>query len=83
MLSQPGSTYHSPLEEVRIPSWNRSRVLPAGDAAHATAPVGAQAAALALEDAQVPAVFLSRGADRNRIGPDYERRQPRAAHVRR
>ncbi|CAX22197.1 MAG: FAD-dependent monooxygenase [Methylorubrum extorquens] len=82
VLSQPDAIYHSPLEEVRIPAWTRDRVVLLGDAAHATAPVWAQGAALALEDAQVLARLLAERADWNRVGPDYERlRRPRVAHV--
>ena len=43
----------SPVDEVRLDSWHRGRVVLIGDAAHATAPVWAQGAALAAEDALV------------------------------
>lgn len=43
----------SPVEEVRLDSWHRGRVVLIGDAAHATAPVWAQGAAPAAEDALV------------------------------
>ncbi|MDH6635736.1 UNVERIFIED_ORG: 2-polyprenyl-6-methoxyphenol hydroxylase-like FAD-dependent oxidoreductase [Methylobacterium sp. SuP10 SLI 274] len=82
VLSQPDAVYHSPLEEVRIPAWTRDRVVLLGDAAHATAPVWAQGAALALEDAQVLARLLAERADWDHVGPDYERlRRPRVTHV--
>ncbi|KMO40807.1 FAD-binding monooxygenase [Methylobacterium variabile] len=81
-LSRPAAIYHSPLEEVRIPAWTRDRTVLVGDAAHATAPVWAQGAALALEDALVLAGLLSGRADWDRIGAEYERlRRPRVAHV--
>lgn len=81
-LARPETIHHSPLEEVRIPHWSRGRVLLAGDAAHATAPVWAQGAALALEDALVLAELLADRSDWSGIGPDYEaRRRPRVAHV--
>ncbi|MFE1597339.1 FAD-dependent monooxygenase [Methylobacterium sp. ID0610] len=82
VLSRPEAIYHSPLEEVRLPRWSRDRVLLVGDAAHATAPVWAQGAALALEDALVLAELLATRTDRSRIGADYEQaRRPRVAHV--
>ncbi|MGU3359372.1 FAD-dependent monooxygenase [Methylobacterium sp. M6A4_1b] len=82
VLSRPDAIHHSPLEEVRGAHWTRGRVLLIGDAAHATAPVWAQGAALALEDALVLAGLLSGGGDRNGIGPAYEAlRRPRVAHV--
>ncbi|MCP1551253.1 MULTISPECIES: FAD-dependent monooxygenase [Methylorubrum] len=82
VLSRADAVYHSPLEEVRIPTWTRDRVVLLGDAAHATAPVWAQGAALALEDAQVLARLLAERTDWNHVGPDFERlRRPRVAHV--
>ena len=42
VLAEPSSLYYSPIEEIRLDSWHRSRVVLIGDAAHATAPVGAQ-----------------------------------------
>ncbi|AWN50985.1 FAD-dependent monooxygenase [Methylobacterium sp. 17Sr1-1] len=81
-LAQPAGLHHSPLEEVRIPAWTRDRVVLVGDAAHATAPVWAQGAALALEDALVLADRLAGTRDWGTVGPDYERlRRPRVAHV--
>lgn len=83
-LSQPDAMHHSPLEEVRIPAWTHRRVVLLGDAAHATAPVWAQGAALALEDALVLAELLAERTDWDRVGTDYEgRRRPRVAHVQR
>ncbi|KQO74233.1 FAD-dependent monooxygenase [Methylobacterium sp. Leaf88] len=82
VLVHPDAIHHSPLEEVRIARWTQGRVLLAGDAAHATAPVWAQGAALALEDALVLADLLAREADWNTVGLAYEaRRRPRVAHV--
>ncbi len=81
-LARPGAIHHSPLEEVRVPAWTRDRVVLVGDAAHATAPVWAQGAALALEDALVLADLLAEAGDWLSVGPDYERlRRPRVAHV--
>ncbi|KQP58426.1 FAD-dependent monooxygenase [Methylobacterium sp. Leaf112] len=80
--SEPGALHHSPLEEVRIPTWTRDRVVLVGDAAHATAPVWAQGAAMALEDALVLSSLLAGRADWGTVGPDYEAlRRPRVAHV--
>ncbi|TXM70871.1 NAD(P)/FAD-dependent oxidoreductase [Methylobacterium sp. WL120] len=82
VLAQPGALYHSPLEEVRIPSWTRNLVALVGDAAHATAPVWAQGAALALEDAVVLATLLAERMDWDMVGLEYEAlRRPRVAHV--
>jgi 2-polyprenyl-6-methoxyphenol hydroxylase-like FAD-dependent oxidoreductase len=74
--------YHSPVEEVRVPSWHQGRVVLIGDAAHATAPVWAQGAALAVEDALVLADLLAARPDWDAVGAEYERRRrPRVAHV--
>ena len=82
--AKPACAYYSPLEEVRIPSWRRERVLLVGDAAHATAPVWAQGAALALEDALVLARLLARNDDWIQAAADYEReRRERVLHVQR
>lgn len=82
VLARPGALHHSPLEEVRIPSWTQDRVVLTGDAAHATAPVWAQGAALALEDALALASLLAERGDWSTVGADYEAlRRPRVAHV--
>ncbi len=82
VLADRSSLYHSPIEEVRIPRWTRDRVVLIGDAAHATAPVWAQGAAMAVEDALVLAELLASHEDWSRIGPAYERRRrPRVTHV--
>jgi 2-polyprenyl-6-methoxyphenol hydroxylase-like FAD-dependent oxidoreductase len=82
VLARPDALHHSPLEEVRIASWTRDRVVLVGDAAHATAPVWAQGAALALEDALVLAALLAERPDWGKVGLDYEAlRRPRVAHV--
>ncbi|MCJ2130758.1 FAD-dependent monooxygenase [Methylobacterium sp. E-045] len=82
VLAQPGALHHSPLEEVRIPSWTRDRVVLVGDAAHATAPVWAQGAALALEDALVLSALLAERTDWGTVGTDYDAlRRPRVTHV--
>jgi 2-polyprenyl-6-methoxyphenol hydroxylase-like FAD-dependent oxidoreductase len=81
VLGLPGSVYHSPLQDVRMSRWSRGRVLLVGDAAHAMAPVWAQGAALALEDALVLAEVASRS-DWDQVGQDYDsRRRARIAHV--
>jgi 2-polyprenyl-6-methoxyphenol hydroxylase-like FAD-dependent oxidoreductase len=82
LLAQPSSLYHSPVEEVRTGRWSRDRVVLVGDAAHATAPVWAQGAALAVEDSVVLADLLATGEDWSLVGPEYERRRrPRVTHV--
>jgi 2-polyprenyl-6-methoxyphenol hydroxylase-like FAD-dependent oxidoreductase len=82
VLPHPDAIHHSPLEEVRIARWSEGRVLLAGDAAHATAPVWAQGAALGLEDALVLSDLVARERDWTAVGPAYEAlRRPRVAHV--
>jgi 2-polyprenyl-6-methoxyphenol hydroxylase-like FAD-dependent oxidoreductase len=79
---EQSTLYHSPVEEVRVPSWSRGRAVLIGDAAHATAPVWAQGAALALEDALVLADLLAAHGDWSEVGAEYERRRrPRITHV--
>lgn len=73
--------YHSPVEEVRTATWSAGRCVLVGDAAHATAPVWAQGAALAVEDGLVLADLLAT-ADWDEVGSDYERlRRERVTHV--
>ncbi len=81
-LSHDGGLYHSPLEEVRLPSWHSGRAVLVGDAAHATAPVWAQGAALALEDAIVLARSVDEHPDIETALMDYQnQRLKRVAHV--
>ena len=81
-LAQPSGLYHSPVEEVRVGRWSDGRAVLIGDAAHATAPVWAQGAALAVEDALVLADLLASRPDWDDLGPEYERRRrPRVTHV--
>ena len=81
-LAEPSSLYHSPMEEVRAERWSDPRAVLIGDAAHATAPVWAQGAALAIEDALVLADLLAAGGDWVDVGAEYERRRrPRVSHV--
>jgi 2-polyprenyl-6-methoxyphenol hydroxylase-like FAD-dependent oxidoreductase len=81
LLDNPGSLYHSPVEEVRVAEWARGRCVLLGDAAHATAPVWAQGAALAMEDSLVLADLLA-GGNWDAVGPLYEeRRRGRVTHV--
>ena len=82
VLAEPSSLYHSPIEEIRLDSWHRSRVVLIGDAAHATAPVWAQGAAMAAEDALVLAELLATHNDWAAVGGEFERRRrPRVEHV--
>ena len=81
-LRTPASLYHSPVHEVRIRTWHLGRVVLIGDAAHATAPVWAQGAALAAEDALVLADLLATCDDWAEVGVEFERRRrPRVEHV--
>lgn len=73
---------HSPIREVRTARWFRDGVVLIGDAAHATAPVWAQGAAMAIEDALVLAERVAAQPDRERALAEFEaRRRPRVAHV--
>jgi 2-polyprenyl-6-methoxyphenol hydroxylase-like FAD-dependent oxidoreductase len=82
VLEEPSQLYHSPVAEVRLPSWSRGRVLLTGDAAHATAPVWAQGAALAAEDALVLAELLATHESWDEVPAAYERRRrERVEHV--
>jgi 2-polyprenyl-6-methoxyphenol hydroxylase-like FAD-dependent oxidoreductase len=80
-LEKPGKLYHSPIEEARLVTWHRDRCVLIGDAAHATAPVWAQGAALATEDAIVLADLLA-GGSWNAVGARFEElRRDRVTHV--
>lgn len=81
-LADPSSIYHSPIEEVRLTPWSRGRVLLLGDAAHATAPVWAEGAALAMEDALVFADLVAKEGAGPTIGQRFEAlRRSRVDHV--
>jgi 2-polyprenyl-6-methoxyphenol hydroxylase-like FAD-dependent oxidoreductase len=82
VLDAGDELYHSPVEEVRCQRWSRGRLVLVGDAAHATGPVWAQGAALALEDAIVLADLLAERRDWSGVGAEFERlRRPRVDHV--
>jgi 2-polyprenyl-6-methoxyphenol hydroxylase-like FAD-dependent oxidoreductase len=82
VLDDPGRLYHSPVDEVRCARWSRGRLVLVGDAAHATGPVWAQGAAMALEDALVLADLLAARDDWTGVGAEFEQlRRPRVAHV--
>ncbi|MEV6306375.1 FAD-dependent monooxygenase [Actinoplanes sp. NPDC051861] len=81
VLAEPSSLIHSPIEEIRLPSWVSGRRVLIGDAAHATAPVWAQGAALAVEDALALSDLLA-GGDWDTVGARFEAlRRERVAHV--
>jgi 2-polyprenyl-6-methoxyphenol hydroxylase-like FAD-dependent oxidoreductase len=80
--SEPIAPLLSPLEEVRPAAWTPGRVVLVGDAAHATAPVWAQGAALAIEDALVLGEILTGTEVWNDAGHEFERRRrARVEHV--
>jgi len=82
LRATPSSLYYSPVEEIRLDRWHQGRVVLIGDAAHATAPVWAQGAALAAEDALVLAELLATREDWTTVGGEFEaRRRPRVQHV--
>lgn len=81
-LAHPEDVYHSPIEEVRLATWTKDRVVLMGDAAHATAPVWAEGAALAMEDALALAAIVAESDDMATIGAHFEQaRKDRVAHV--
>ena len=74
--------HHSPLEEVQIDRWGSKRIVLIGDAAHATAPVWAQGAALAIEDALVLADLMAEEPYEAHLAHRLEaRRRARVSHV--
>lgn len=80
-LSGAGPLHAAPVDEVRCDRWGRGRVVLVGDAVHATGPVWAQGAALALEDALVLAQLVDR-VDWSGVGEALrEARRARVAHV--
>lgn len=81
-LSSDVPPYRSSVEEVRIPTWHGTGVVLIGDAAHATGPVWAEGAGMALEDAIVLADVLSAHEDWSLVGEAWEAaRRPRVEHV--
>jgi 2-polyprenyl-6-methoxyphenol hydroxylase-like FAD-dependent oxidoreductase len=77
-----GEVLFSAVTDVRLERWQNGRLILLGDAAHATGPVWAQGAAMALEDALVLADLLSHEQDWSRVGAEFERlRRPRVDHV--
>lgn len=82
LLDEDGRLHHSPVAEVRCERWSRGRMVLIGDAAHATGPVWAQGAAMALEDAVVLADLLADHRGWSTTGAEFERlRRPRVTHV--
>jgi 2-polyprenyl-6-methoxyphenol hydroxylase-like FAD-dependent oxidoreductase len=82
VLDDRDQLYYSPVEEVRCERWNRGRLVLIGDAAHATGPVWAQGAAMALEDCLVLAGLLAARDDWMDVGAEFERlRRLRVAHI--
>jgi len=79
----PARVIFVPVQEVRVPSYHRGRVLLIGDAAHAFSPLLAQGAAMAIEDAVALAELLGQGGDIDRVLRSYEaRRRPRVETIR-
>ncbi len=80
VLEDRGQLYYGPVEEVRCQRWSGGRLVLIGDAAHATGPVWAQGAAMALEDAIVLAELLAARSDWSTIGAEFKRlRRPEIA----
>jgi 2-polyprenyl-6-methoxyphenol hydroxylase-like FAD-dependent oxidoreductase len=82
VLSSEVRPYRAPVEEVKSAVWHDGRVVLIGDAAHATGPVWAEGAGMALEDAIVLADLLAEHEDWSRVGRLWEAaRRPRVEHV--
>lgn len=82
VLTGGGELHHAPVEDVVLRRWHNGRLVLIGDAAHATGPVWAQGAAMAIEDALVLADLLARHADWTDVGAAFEhRRRSRIDHV--
>jgi 2-polyprenyl-6-methoxyphenol hydroxylase-like FAD-dependent oxidoreductase len=71
-LSSDVPPYRSSVDEVRIPTWHQGRMVLIGDAAHATGPVWAEGAGMALEDAIVLAGLLADNDDWSMVGQAWE-----------
>jgi 2-polyprenyl-6-methoxyphenol hydroxylase-like FAD-dependent oxidoreductase len=81
-LSSATSPYRSAVEEVRLSTWHDGAIVLLGDAAHATGPVWAEGAGMALEDAVLLAETLSEVADWSQAARLWESaRRPRVEHV--
>ncbi len=81
LSTRPETLYYSAIEEVRSGTWAHGRRVLIGDAAHATAPVWAQGAAMALEDGQALADLLA-NRPWDQVGELYESaRRARVQHV--
>jgi 2-polyprenyl-6-methoxyphenol hydroxylase-like FAD-dependent oxidoreductase len=82
LLHDDAELYHSPVEEVHCDQWTRTRLALIGDAAHATAPIWAQGAALAIQDALTLADLLTTTNNWDHVGTQYEQqRRPQATHI--
>ena len=84
VVAGEGELRHDEVAEVRVKRWHRGRLALIGDAAHATGPVWAQGAALAMEDALTLAEVLGRTPPRDwaGAGAEFERlRRSRVEHV--
>lgn len=81
-LAGAGTLHHAAVDEVRLERWYRGRLVLIGDAAHATGPIWAQGAAMAMEDALVLADILARRSNWDHAGAEFEQqRRPRVDHV--
>jgi 2-polyprenyl-6-methoxyphenol hydroxylase-like FAD-dependent oxidoreductase len=81
-LSSDVLPYRSRVDEVKIPTWHDDAVVVLGDAAHATGPVWAEGAGMALEDAIVLGDLLAQHDHWSVVGKTWEAvRRPRVEHV--
>lgn len=81
-FQSPENVLKSPLAEVRMSSWSCGRTILIGDAAHATAPIWAQGAAMALEDGLILAELLATPNNPLKLGDEFTHlRLKRLRHV--
>jgi 2-polyprenyl-6-methoxyphenol hydroxylase-like FAD-dependent oxidoreductase len=66
----------------RLPTWQRSRMIVIGDAAHAPSPTSGQGASLSIEDAALLAIHLRHDpADRTALARFVDARRPRVERI--
>ena len=83
-LERDDQLIHGDLEEVRLPSWVKGRVVLLGDAAHAMTPNIGQGAAMAIEDAYVLAEELAKSQSvETELAAYQSRRMPRVEVIQR
>lgn len=75
----PSDLFHSDDEEIRDKRWYSGRVVLLGDAVHALSPILGMGASMAMEDACVLSLELSKASVKEGLVAYKKRRQPRIA----